>query len=273
MLDRLKATGPIRFLAAVHGGYTACSGMYLAAAIAYYAFFSLLPLLLLAISALGFFLASSSFDSMAWAERLSGNLPGLAPLIGKNLSALIKARAQTGMAAVAGLLWTGLGVVQAASWALHRIFRTEEKPGALGQIGKKLVTLMVLGTLNLAALATTGILAGISIKGPLSPVLKLGGGMLGWFLDFVFFFWAYRLLSWNGSLPPHRLWPGALLASSGWELLKITAAWYGAHTLQNSIAVYGSLATAIAVLALLFAACNLFVYGAVLNQVVWRDNV
>lgn len=92
-----------------------------AAGITYYAFLSLFPLLLVGLSVVGFILAGDARAQAEWAARLAGSVPGLGPLIGENLDALVSARAATGIAGLAGLLWSGAGIVRASGSALSRV--------------------------------------------------------------------------------------------------------------------------------------------------------
>jgi membrane protein len=266
LLEKLKNSPVVRTAQAVSDRYAQDSGGYMSAAIAYYGFLSLFPLLLLALSIVGFVLAGRPGLQEDVAGSIAEAVPGLSTLIGENLDQLVKARAGVGLIALAGLLWTGMGVAGAARNALRRIFR---QPLPLGIVQDKvwlLIKTVGLGLLALVATGLAGVVAGIEAGGPAGIALLVGVPIVTLALDFVLFLWAYRTLMkgrprWTG------LAPGAMFAAIGWTVLKLVGAWYASRTVANSSEVYGAFATTVGVLVLLYLSGRLFVYGAELNAV------
>src|SRR5688572_28721765 len=119
----------IRTALAVQKRFGEDRGGFLAAGISYYAFLSLFPLLLLALSVIGFLLAGDPAAQRDWAMKLSASVPGLEPIIGDNLRALVNGRGATGAVGLAGLLWTGMGVASAGTIAVSQVFRITPRRG------------------------------------------------------------------------------------------------------------------------------------------------
>ena len=245
-------------------------GGYLAAAIAYYGFLSFFPLVLLALSVVGFLLASRPELAADMRTAIAGSVPGLSSVVGKNLMAIESSRAGAGLLGFVGLLWTGTGVVGAARNALRVVFRQGPPRGGWGE--KPRLVGMTLG-LGAVALAATGLSAGVATLeagGPAGLVLKVVAAIVALGLDLGLFLLTYKLLiaqrtSWR------RLLPGAVFAAIGWGLLKLLGAWYAQLTVERSGSVYGPFAATIGVLVILYLAGRVFVYGAELNAVLMEE--
>lgn len=266
MLERLKDNRIVATARALSDRYADDGGAYLSAAIAYFGFLSLFPLLLLAFSVIGFVLAGSPGVADDISSNVAAAVPGLDVVVGNNLRAFKDARAATGLLGVAGLLWTGAGVVGAARNALLRIFREERITSGI-RLRLWLLTVTVgVGLLALGAMALSTVATGWDVGGPLGPVVRVAGVVLAFGLDVVVFLAAYRGLL-RRRHPWADLFPGALFAAFGWSLLKVAGTWYATTTVERSDTVYGAFAATVGVLVLLYLAGRVFVYGAELNAV------
>ncbi|MGH2686886.1 MAG: YhjD/YihY/BrkB family envelope integrity protein [Actinomycetota bacterium] len=246
------------------------AGGYLAASIAYYAFLSLFPLVLLALSVVGFVLASNPSARNEVREAVAGSVPGVRAVVGRNLMALERSRAGAGLLGLAGLLWTGTGVVGAGRNALRRVLRSG--PPAGGILDKvRLVGLTAgLGVVALVATGLAGLAGGLEAEGPIGLLLRGVSATLSLALDVGLFALAYRALSSRG-MTWRQILPGAVFAAVGWTLLKIFGTWYATWTVEGSESVYGTFAATIGVLVILYLAARLFVYGAELNAVLIEE--
>ena len=266
MLERIKDSGVVRTGRAVSDRYADDAGGYQAAAIAYFGFLSLFPLLLLALSVVGFVLAGQPGLAEDIQQEVASSVPGLEVLIGDNLQALENARVATGLIGLAGLLWTGTGVVGAARNALLRVFREERiRSGITLKLWLIGVTLGV-GFLALVATGLSALAAGLEASGLLGAVFRVGGIAVGFALDLALFLVTYRVLL-RRRHPWGDLLPGAIFGAIGWSLLKVLGTWYATFTVERSQAVYGGFAATVGVLVLLYLAGRVFVYGAELNAV------
>lgn len=263
----LKDSRLVQLAFAVHRRFGEDSAGYLASAVAYHAFLSLFPLMLLGLAVVGFLLANDARAQADWVDRLSQSVPGLQELIGDSLQAVVKQRAGAGLIALIGLAWTGIGLVEAAGHALGRVLRVPDQGSFLRKKLWSIASLLTLGLLALAATGLTGLAVGLNIKGAAGVVLAVAAMVLGFVLDFAVFLFGYRILVQRRGPPFRRLWKGAVLAAAGWTVLKLAGAWLVGGVVANAAAVYGSFATVIGIMFLLHLGSRLFLYGAELNAV------
>jgi YihY family inner membrane protein len=242
----------------------------LAAAVTYYAFLSLFPLMLLALSVIGFVLSGNAQAQQEWIDRLAGTIPGLGPSIERNLQAVVNDRVQVGVIGLLGLLWTGAGLTRAARAALARIFRRPRERFILKRLAQALLALVALGILALVSIAATAFLAGVGGDHGVPLALRVLGIVATAALDLAFALITYRLLT-PGPGPSFRdLLPAGVVLVAGWTVLKVAGAWYTDRVVARATAVYGALAAAIGILAILSLAAYLFVYGAELSAI-WSE--
>lgn len=263
----------VKLARAVHRRYGEDSASYLASAVAYHAFLSLFPLMLLGLSVLGFLLAEDPTAQAEWIDRLSQSVPGLQDLIGDSLRAVVNQRAGAGLIGLIGLAWTGIGVVGAAGHALGKVFRVPENGSFLRKKLWSIGSLVTLGLLALVATGLTGLATGLDVEGAVGLLIAIGAGALGFVLDFGVFLIGYRILVQRRGPAFSRLWKGALFAAAGWMVLKLIGAWLVGRVVGNAAAVYGSFAAVIGVLFLLHLGSRLFLYGAELNAVLIEEEL
>lgn len=263
----------MRLALAIHRRYGEDSAGYLASAVAYHAFLSLFPLMLLGLAAVGFLLANDARAQTEWVDRLSQSVPGLQDLIGDSLRVVVKQRTGAGLIALIGLAWTGIGLVEAAGHALGRVFRVPEYGSFLRKKLWSIGSLLALGLLALVATGLTGLAASFNLEGAVGVGLAVVAMALGFVLDFGVFLLGYRILVQRRGPPLRRLWKGGLLAAAGWTVLKLVGAWLVGRVVANAAAVYGSFAAVIGVLFLLHLGSRLFLYGAELNAVLIEEEL
>ena len=260
----------VRRAVRVNERYGEDAGGYLAASIAYYAFLSLFPLVLLALSVVGFVLASNPSARDEVRAAVAGSVPGVRAVVGRNLMALEQSRAGAGLLGFAGLLLTGSGVVGASRNALRRVLRAGPPAGGIADKARLVALTAGLGVVALVATGLGGLAGTLDAEGPIGILLRVGSAVLSLALDLGLFALAYRTLSGRG-----RTWrqilPGAVFAAAGWTVLKIFGTWYATWTVKGSESVYGTFAATIGVLVILYLAARLFVYGAELNAVLIEE--
>jgi YihY family inner membrane protein len=267
----VQARAIARTAKAVSDRYAADSGGYLAAGIAYYGFLSLFPLLLLGLSTAGFVLAGRPDIQARLAEEIAEAVPGLEGLIGKSIQRFIDARAVAGLIGLASLIWTATGVAGAARNALHRIYRQPLPRGVWEDKVRLVMKSVAIGILALLATALTAAVGGLDANGPVGVILIVLAPLVGFVLDTAVFLVSYRILM-RGPAPWARLLPGALFGALGWTLLKLVGTWYVTRVVGNASAVYGTFATTVGILVLLYLGARVFLYGAELNAVLWEQS-
>jgi membrane protein len=236
----------------------------LGAQIAYYAFFSLFPLLLVFVTVLGYvFHGDKSFE-----KSVESSVLAHFPIVGTS----VKSHKLTGSATavIVGALislWAGLGVTQSAHNAFDQVWAVprKERPDFLRRRLRGLMLLVVLGTLFVVSTAISGLVsAGL---GGLS--LKTGGILISLLLNFCLFAAAFRLLT-TATVPTRDLWLGAVVGGILWEILQIGGGIYVNHVVSHASNTYGVFATVLGLLAWLHLGARATLYAAEINVVVTR---
>ena len=240
----------------------------LAALSAYYAFFSLFPLLLAFVSILGFVLEGNP----SLREDVVDTALGRIPVIGAQLRGEIEPLTGSGIAlaiGLAGALWAGLGVTVALGRAFAEIWDVPrlEQPGGLRARARGLAVMVILGVTLIAATAAAGLVGG----GWIGPVAQRGAAIVGSLaVNAVVFFTVFVLLT----PPPRRvrdLLPGVAVAALAWVLLQAVGGWYVDRAVTDASATYGVFALVIGLLSWFFVGAHLLLVAAEVNVVLrWR---
>ncbi len=238
-------------------------GGSLAALVAYYAFFSLFPLLLVLVTVLGFVLHGDKSTQ----NSIENSVLGQFPIIGQQ----IKVHALSGRvsALVIGLIISllgGLGVSGAAQNAFNRVWAVpfKDRPDFLKSRLRGLALIGALGVLFVLATAIAGLTSGI--HGPLGKVAAILSGLI---VNFLLFLAAFRFLT-AGSIPTRCLWIGVTFAAGFWEVLQFFGGLYINHVFRHASATYSQFALVIALLIWLHLGAQLTLYAAEINVVVAR---
>jgi membrane protein len=255
---------PVRLGLAVQGRYKELNGRELALAVTLSAFLSILPLLLVGIAVFGFFSAAASKDLAAEAvKRLSlDKSSDTARLVTEAIRTAESSRKAASVVGLAGLLWTGLGIVRSLQYVWNTAWQVPGrglKDRAVGVVwlgGAALVfavsfVLSALSQLLPWYLAPLGILAG----------LATGVGLWLWTAHTL----PNRRVGWG------PLVPGAILGAAGFEILKVGASFLVPRFVASSSDLYGPVGVVFAVLAWLLLFGRLVVYSAVVEVVLWEE--
>jgi len=239
-------------------------GGNLAALIAFRAFFSLFPLLLLLTTVLGYVLAGNpdlrqeAVDSVLTQFPVIGEQIQVSSLEGSGVALAI---------GIAGSLWAGFGVVLATQHALDRVWAIpfRDRPDFLTSRLRALVLLIVLGTLTLASTVASGLVGGGS--GLLGPV---GGIAISIGINLLVFGALFSLLG-AREASFSKLLPGVVLAAVGWSGLQLVGGWFVSHEVRNAAPAYGTFALVLGLLVWINLGAILTVLSAELNVVRERE--
>jgi len=225
------------------------------------AFASLFPLMLVAIAILGL-VAGQTDVAGTVIDRLS--LSGdAADTVRNTLIRASSSKRSASIVGLAGLVWSGLGLVSTLETAFGAVWQTEGR--GLKDRGFAVLWLIgatVLFGASLAATAAAGFLPGPLTWLSLLPTL---------FFDTALWLWTFKALTARSGLPWKAHLPGAVLGAVGLEILKIVGGVYVPRLVGQSSALYGSLGVVFALLAWLALFGRLSVYAACLNVVRWED--
>ncbi|HTP21650.1 MAG TPA: YihY/virulence factor BrkB family protein [Solirubrobacteraceae bacterium] len=236
----------------------------LAALVAYYAFFSIFPLLLVFTTILAFVLQGNKHLY----DDVTRSVLAQFPVVGDQL----QAQALTGKvtALVLGLLtslWGGLGVTVAAQNAFAKIWAVpfKDRPDFFRSRLRGLLLLMVLGLLFVLSAVITGLVT-TTFHG---TFVKIAGYAITLAVNFGFYVAAFRFLT-APTVPTRQLWLGAAVAAVFLTILQLVGAIYIEHVVKRASNTYGTFATVIGLLVWLHLIAQLTMYAAEINTVVVR---
>ena len=239
------------------------TGGHLAALITYYGFLSLFPLLLLASTVLGLVLSG---DPHAQQVVLSSALRQF-PVIGDQLSR--PERLSGGPAGLVigslGALYGGLGVALAGQSAMNTIWSVprNNRPNPVKARGMALV---LLGTVGLAVLLTTGLSAISGGAGTLGLGLRVLTLLAAVVVNIGAFIVGFRLAT-ARELSVRDVLPGAVAAAIAWQLLQLGGKSYVTRTIKHASATNSLFALVLGLIAFLYAAALIVVLCAEANAV------
>jgi len=268
-LDRFQQRYPAAgFPLAVGYKYFDDSGGYLAALIAYYAFVSLFPLLLLLATVLGIVLV----EHPALQQQVLGSALRQLPVIGEQLGN--PHRLGGGwkglLVGAVGSLYGSLGVAQALQYAMNTVWRVprNNRPNPLLARARSLLLLCtaglaVVGTTILSTLGSTG-------TGSFGPVLKVLALAASVVLNAAVFVLGFRLAT-ARHLSVREVAPGAVTAAVLWQLLQTFGVLYVSHAVRNASPTNGVFAVVLGLLAFLYLSAVVVVLCAEINVVLVDD--
>lgn len=241
--------------------YGEVNGNYLAGAITLAGFVALFPLLLVGIAVLGFF-SQHSTDLAGRVVSELGLTGDAADLMRSTIDTAEHSRRAASVLGLAGLLWTGLGLVGAMQYGLNSVWQVKgrgwrDKLTGLGWLAGAAVLFVV-------SFAVTAVIGVVPWFAPASLAVGLA-------VDVGLWLWTMKVLP-NRDVGWKALLPGAVVGAIGLELLKAVGSIYVPKVVASSSAVYGSLGVVFAVLAWLLFFGRLVVYAALLNVVRWEED-
>ena len=242
------------------------NGGVLVSNLAYSAFVSIFPLLLILVTILGYV---ASVDPSVRTDVLNA-VAGQVPLIGhtltENVHQLQRASVIGLVVGLLALIWGATGLAQAGLFTMEQVWNLPgpARPGYVQRLGRAVLFLSMLGA---GVLVTTGMasLTTYLFKGFWLLVLT---GVLTAAFNVGMYVGAFRVLTPKG-VPTHNLMPGAITGGVLWTVLQVLGT-YLVHHFLHSDSVYGVFATVLGLLAWIYLAVEVTVYSAEINVVLVR---
>jgi YihY family inner membrane protein len=224
---------------------------YLAALVAYYAFFSVFPLLLVFATVLGFVLQNNSDLQGKIINTVQQSVPVLASFQIGHLKG-------SGLGLAIGLVFAllaGIGVVQALQYAMDEVWGVpkRKRPNFFISRLRAVIMLAVLGVAMLVATAVSALPFPLGLLGSL--LLNIGIVLV-----------AFKVLT-VADVTWQDVLPGAVFAGVALTLLQTFGGLLVKHTLKNASPTYGSFAVVIGLLSFIYLGAQLTIYGAEINVV------
>jgi YihY family inner membrane protein len=238
-----------------------------AALIAYYAFFSLFPLLLVLVTILGFLIQG---DPDLQRRVLDSTLAQF-PIIGQQIRSNV--RALTGSFAVlaiglGGAIWSGLAVISAVQDGMDEVWNVarRDRPSFVRAKLRALAALGVLGVAVMAAALLAGLGASGGWLGPALRVLAFAGTVA---LNVGVFAAMFRLLT-DVEVRWRDVLPGAALAGVVWVGMLVIGSWLVDRQVREASHLYGFFAIVIGLLGWIYLGAQMALLAAELNVVLKR---
>lgn len=279
-LDRLLG-GSLTLLIRTGLAFSQDDGAVISRSIAYYALFSLFPLLLVLISVGSSILTAGATQEtiLALVERI---IPVARDLVQDNIEQVLEAQSTVGVLALLGLVWSASGVFMAIYRAVNRAWGN---PKSQLFWSEKLFGLAVVLVVGLILLATT----------LYSTILDLLRGWQGAFFDWelpagiqtsqlwdwlltlllplitaVTFVILYRTIPRN-RVTWRDVWLGGLVAGLSWEAARRLYTWYLSSFSRHSL-IYGSVGAIIGFLLWSYLSAMILLLGAefTAQHTAWR---
>jgi membrane protein len=234
----------------------------LAALVAYYAFFSIFPLLLVATTVLGFLLRNHPGLDRSIVNSALAQFP----VIGRDVALHRLRGSGVGLGiGIAIALWSGMGVFVAVEAGMNRVWGVPfaRRPDF---VRSRLRALGMLAVLGASALGAT-VLSGVGTVGAAYGVWwKVTAIALSTVIDVGLAWVAFRLLT-ARDVSWRQLRGGAIAAGVGWEVLQSLGGWYVGHELRNASNTYGTFATVIGLLTFIYLSAHVMLLAAEGNVV------
>jgi membrane protein len=258
MLRRQRARRPwLDHLIRAYQQYTKANGDVVAAAVTYFSFLAIFPLVLLGASIAGFVLANNADLQRRLEEVISENVPGsLGDTLSRSVQSVIDNRGSLGVIALLGVAYAGLGWVGNLRAGVQMVWAGEvAKENFVKAKLEDLVVLVGLGIGIVLSLAlTSGVTAaihavvaslhldGIPGMGTLVGAVAI---LLALVADTMLFMWLFTRLP-RRPVRYRTVLRGAVFAAVGYEILKIVGTTYIARVTSNP--TYGVFASAVGLL-------------------------
>jgi YihY family inner membrane protein len=251
------------------------NGGVLVSNLAYSAFISLFPLLLIFVTILGLVASVNAEFRQDALDAVANQVPIIGHQLTGSVTELRRSSVIGLIIGVVTLVWGATGLAQAGLFTMEQVWNLPgpARPGFVQRLGRAVTFLSLLGsgvvvTTLLASLNTYGgtLLSSLGSFGRFILVvlaqLAAAAVNVGMYLA------AFRVLTPKG-VPTRKLLPGAVVGGISWTVLQILGT-YLVHHFMHSASAYGVFATVLALLAWINLAVQMTVYSAEINVVLTR---
>jgi YihY family inner membrane protein len=242
------------------------NGGVLVTNLAFTAFLSLFPLLLVLTTILGLVASVEPSFRTDVINAVSGQIPLIGRTLTENVEQLRRSSVIGLIVGLVALIWGATGLAQAGIFTMEQVWNLPgpDRPGFVQRLGRSGI---FLGLLAIGVILTT-LLTGLSTYGHNTAWLVIPAQLAAALVNVGMFVAAFRILT-PKAVVVRRLLPGALVAGVCWTLLQLLGT-YLVHHFLRSDSVYGVFATVLGLIAWIYVAVRVIVYSAEVNVVLTR---
>jgi YihY family inner membrane protein len=258
---------PTAFVFGVVKKYGDDNGGVLVSNLAYSAFVSLFPLLLVLVTILTYAAAVNPSFRTDVLNAVARQVPLLGRTLTDNVHQLKRSSIIGLIVGLVGLIWGATGLAQSGLFTMEQVWNLPgpARPGYVQRLGR---AVLFLGLLGAGVIVTTG----LSSLPNYVHNLGIGSEILIEAVTAAFnvgmYIGAFRVLTPKG-VPTRNLLPGAITGGILWTLLQFLGT-YLVHHYLHSDSVYGVFGTVLGLLAWIYLAVEITVYSAEINVVLAR---
>ena len=257
---------PTAFVFGVVKKYGDDNGGVLVSNLAYSAFVSIFPLLLILTTILGLVASVNASVRSAVLNAVADQVPLIGQTLTGNVHQLQRSSIIGLIIGFAGLIWGATGLAQAGLFSMGQVWNMPgpARPGFVQRLGRAFLFIALLGggvivTTGLASL-NTYVLKGLWAVVPAEVLAAaFNAGM---------YIGAFRALTPKG-VATRQLLPGAITGGILWTALQVVGTWLVHHFLHSD-SIYGVFGTVLGLLAWIYLAVEVTVYCAEINVVLAR---
>lgn len=254
----------VRGLRGAVSRFAAADGLFLSAGLAFFFMVSLIPVVLIGVSMLGFVLSTRAAEE-AVIGQLARNFPVYSREIARALRRIVETRGVSGAVGSVVLVFFAMPLFGAARLVMHRVLGVRMRTGLVRRLLVDAALVVVVGVLLfVATMVTWGYQWALTAVRPpagLPPSLGRASGLaLSVGTSATTFYLAYRYL------PQHRVRAGAaaagaLMGAGLWEVAKQLFRLY-IQTAGMYDQIYGPLGVLVAFVMFVYYSAVVFVFGA-----------
>jgi YihY family inner membrane protein len=263
-LDRFQqAHAPLAFGYAVVKKFGDDRGSQLAGLIAFYAFLSFFPLMLVLVTVTSFL----AHGNPHLANQIRDSALNQFPVVGPDLAGHDKVLPGSGFGlaiGLLGLLWGALGVTQAVQYAVAEVWHVpyKDRPNFFLRLLRGLALFVLLGG-GVVVTVGLGSLGGVIGSSRLAGAAGLAAATA---LSIALYLAVFRMLS-----PKHLRWsdllPGAIVGGVGWQVLETLGVQLVQRQLRHSSQLYGTVGVVLGLIFFLVLVSQLTLYALEINVV------
>lgn len=249
-------------------------GSEAAASLAYYAFFSIFPMLLVFIVVGSFFVDTAEVQTQLL-NLLDGVLPGAEELVIQNINQVLRLRGAVTSIALVSLVWSATSVFNILAKNINRAFPKARIPNFVKGRLLGFLMILMLGLLMLLSFTASTISGLIPVvSNPFNGrtlqetfLWQIGAFLLPLTINLLMFWAMYQ---WVPTVMVRRkasLW-GGVITGVAWEILNNGFSWYLSSGLIQYRLVYGSVGTIVALLFWIYLTAIIILMGAHLTAAI-----